>query len=509
MVDSGHNNPGLHPPYDSGHTEAGFVMQVASMHFKARAGEKLADRKLQAALRKLQGNFVKGRAERVLELDNFEEIRSAAAAIRDRALDHLDAYLEEFERNAQARGAVVHWAETAADANRIVRELAERYHVRKVAKSKSMVSEECGLNEALEAAGIEVIETDLGEYILQLAHEPPSHIVAPVVHKSKDEVSDLFHARHAQPRKTGIAELCREAREMLRPHFLTADMGISGANFIVAETGSTLIVTNEGNGRMVTTLPRVHVAITGIEKVVPTLEDVTTLLRLLPRHATGQSITNYISVTTGVAQPGEAGPQHFHIILLDGGRTRLLGGELQPMLRCIRCGACMNHCPVYQNIGGHAYGWVYPGPMGAILTPTYVGLENALDLPHASTLCNQCGVVCPVRIPLPDLLRKLREKQFERGLRPRTERAALALWGWLARRPALYALATSIGARVLHLMGGREGLIHALPLARGWTGGRDLPAPQGKTFREMYARQKRQSRAAMDAKDAKERRVKS
>ena len=466
-------------------------MQVTSMHFKARAGAKLADVKLQAALRKLQNNFVRGRAERVLDLDNFEAIRTAAAAIRDRALDNLDAWLEEFERNAQARGAVVHWAETAADVNRIVCELASRYNVRKVAKSKSMVSEECSLNDALEAAGIEVVETDLGEYILQLAHEAPSHIVAPVVHKSRDEVSDLFHAKHAKPRKTGIAELCREARETLRPHFLSADMGISGANFIVAETGSTLIVTNEGNGRMVTTLPRVHVAITGIEKVVPTLEDATTLLRLLARHGTGQSITNYISVTTGVAQPGEAGPAHFHIILLDGGRTKLIGSDLRAMLRCIRCGACMNHCPVYQNIGGHAYGWVYPGPMGSVLTPTYVGLENARDLPHASTLCNQCGVVCPVRIPLPDLLRKLREKQFERGLRSWTERAGLALWGWLARRPVLYALATSIGARVLRLMGGHERLIHALPLAGGWTGGRDLPAPQGKTFRELYAQRRR------------------
>jgi len=466
-------------------------MQVTSMHFKARAGGKLADVKLQAALRKLQNNFVRGRAERVLELDNFEEIRTAAAAIRDRALNNLDAWLEEFERNAQARGAVVHWAETAADVNRIVCELAAKYNVRKVAKSKSMVSEECGLNDALEAAGIEVVETDLGEYILQLAHEAPSHIVAPVVHKSRDEVSDLFHAKHAKPRKTGIAELCREARETLRPHFLSADMGISGANFIVAETGSTLIVTNEGNGRMVTTLPRVHVAVTGIEKVVPTLEDATTLLRLLARHGTGQSITNYMSVTTGVAQPGETGPAHFHIILLDGGRTRLVGSDLQEMLRCIRCGACMNHCPVYQNIGGHAYGWVYPGPMGSVLTPAYVGLENALDLPHAATLCNQCGVVCPVRIPLPDLLRKLREKQFERGLRPWLERAGLALWGWLAQRPVLYALATSTGARALRLMGGRERLIHALPLAGGWTGGRDLPAPQGKTFRELYAQRRR------------------
>jgi L-lactate dehydrogenase complex protein LldF len=462
-------------------------MQVTSMHFKARAGEKLADVKLQAALKKLQSNFVRGRADRVAELDNFEAIRDAGAAIRQRALDHLDLYLEEFERNATARGAVVHWAETAEEANRIVCEIAARHSVRKAVKSKSMVSEECGLNEALAAAGVEVIETDLGEYILQLAEEPPSHIVAPVVHKSREEISALFEEKHRTPRKTGIAELTREAREMLRPHFLSADMGISGANFLVAETGSTLIVTNEGNGRMVTTLPRVHVAITGIEKVVPTLEDVATLLRLLPRHGTGQTLTNYVSITTGVRGEGDLdGPEHFYVILVDAGRTRLIGGELQPMLRCIRCGACMNHCPVYQSVGGHAYGWVYPGPMGSVLTPMYVGLENALDLPNAATFCNQCGVVCPVKIPLPDLMRKLREAQFERRLKPAGERLALALWRWIAQRPALYALAAAAAARVLAWMGGHERLIRRLPLGSGWTGGRDLPAPQGRTFRELY-----------------------
>ena len=345
---------------------------------------------------------------------------------------------------------------------------------------------------------VQVVETDLGEYILQLAKEAPSHIVAPVVHKVKDEVSDLFAEKHGLPRKTDIADLCKEARDQLRGHFVTADMGISGANFVVAETGSTLIVTNEGNGRMVTTLPRVHVAITGIEKVVPTLEDATTLLRLLPRHATGQTITNYISVTTGPRRDGDGdGPQHFHIILLDGGRSKLLGTELHDMLRCIRCGACMNHCPVYQSVGGHAYGWVYPGPMGSVLTPSYVGLENARDLPNAATLCNQCGVVCPVKIPLPDLLRKLRERQFAQGLKPRRETWGLALWRWVAQRPAIYAMLARIAARVLaalatHEKGGVRRL-RMLPFGGGWTDGRDLPAPQGRTFRELYsARRSRQ-----------------
>src|SRR5687768_11205844 len=464
-------------------------MQLTSQHFKETASGKLADANLQAALDKLQTNFVKGRADRVAELDNFEAIRDAAAAIRQRALDNLDLYLAEFERNATAQGAVVHWAETVDDVNRIVCEIAAKYGVRKATKSKSMVTEECALNDALEAAGIEVVETDLGEYILQLAKEPPSHIVAPVVHKTRGEVSDLFQAKHGRPRTHVIAELTREAREVLRPHFLSADMGITGANFVIAETGSTLIVTNEGNGRMVTSLPRVHVAITGIEKVVPTLEDIATLIRLLPRHGTGQTITNYVSVTTGPRRAEDTeGAEHFHVIFVDGGRSKLLGGDMQEMLRCIRCGACMNHCPVYQSIGGHAYGWVYPGPMGSVLTPTYVGVEKALDLPHASTFCNQCGVVCPVKIPLPDLLRKLREKQFERGMRPLTERAGLALWAWAARRPALYAVLSKLGVRTLRWMGGRDGLIHRLPLGQGWTAGRDMPAPQGKTFRELYSR---------------------
>jgi len=457
------------------------------MHFKARAGEKLADRRLQSALKKLQGNFVKGRADRIAELDNFADIRDAAAAIRDRALAHLDLYLEAFEQNATAAGAVVHWAQTHDDVNRIVREIAAQHGVRKVVKSKSMVTEECGLNVALEAAGLEVVETDLGEYILQLAQEPPSHIVAPVVHKTREEVSDLFAEKHNAPRLTDIPALCREAREKLRPHFLSADMGVSGANFIVAETGSTLIVTNEGNGRMVTTLPKVHVAITGIEKVVPTLEDVATLIRLLPRHGTGQSITNYISVNTGPRRAGDSdGPGHFHVILVDAGRSDLLGGDFQAMLRCIRCGACMNHCPVYQSVGGHAYGWVYPGPMGSVLTPSYVGLEQTRDLPNAATLCGQCHVACPVKIPLPELLRKLRERQFARGLKPWPETLALKAWGWLAARPELYALATRFKARLLKAMADERGMIRSLPFGGGWTDRRDFPAPQGRTFRELY-----------------------
>jgi L-lactate dehydrogenase complex protein LldF len=462
-------------------------MQNTALEFKRQVTIKLADARLQDALSRLQTRFVEGRSAVISEIHDLQETRTAAAAIRDRVLNDLEHWLLQFEQQATARGAIVHWAETGEDANRIVAEIAARHGVRTAAKSKSMVSEECGLNEALELAGVKVMETDLGEYILQLAHEAPSHIVAPVVHKNKEDISDLFAEKHHLPRKTGIAELCREAREVLRPAFLNADMGISGGNFLVAENGSVLIVTNEGNGRLVTTLPRVHVAITGIEKVVPTLEDVTTLLRLLPRSATGQSITNYVSALTGIkGQDDHDGPEHFHIILLDNGRSKLLGTEMQEMLRCIRCGACMNHCPVYQNIGGHAYGWVYPGPMGSILTPLLSGLEKSPDLPNASTFCGACAAVCPVKIPLPDLLRNLREKQMERGMKSFQETSMLKAWSWLALHPGIYAFATKIGARILGMLGGKKKLLRFLPGATGWTKGRDFPAPAGKTFREIY-----------------------
>ncbi len=463
-------------------------MQVQSMFFKQTASTKLNDAVLQTALKKAKGKFVDGRAASVATIDNWEDIRSYAAAMRDRVIGNLDAYLLEFEQNATRRGAVVHWAETAEEANAIIVEIAQKNAVRTVTKSKSMVSEEVSLNDALEAAGVKVMETDLGEYILQLAKEPPSHIVAPAVHKSKEQVAQLFVDAHHKPRLSDIPAMTREAREVLRSHFLGADMGISGANFVIAETGTTLTVTNEGNADMVTTIPRIHCVITGIEKVIPTLEDFATLIRLLPRSAIGQSIANYLTLTTGVKTADEIeGPEQMHIVLVDAGRTKLVGGEMKDMLRCIRCGACMNHCPVYQNVGGHAYGWVYPGPMGSVLTPTYVGIENAGDLPNAATFCGECQVVCPVKIPLPDLMRKLREKQFDLKLRPFGERWAIKAWSFAVTRPRLYALLSKMGARIAAWMGGRDRLIHRLPGIDGWTDGRDMPAPPGKTFRELYA----------------------
>jgi len=468
-------------------------MQVQSMFFERKASEKLNDPRLQENLKRLSSKFVNARATSILELEDFEGTRSAAVDIRNRSIQNLDVWLELFEQKAIATGAKVLFARTPQEAAQLVVKIAQKHEVKTVIKSKSMVTEEMALNKALEAADVKVRETDLGEYILQINdNERPSHIIAPVVHKDKEQVADLFEKHHHLPRKTDIAEMTREAREILRPQFLAADMGVTGGNFIIADTGSVALVTNEGNEGMCTINPRVHVAITGVEKVVPTLEDFSTLIRLLPRSATGQSISNYVSLLTGPKREGDLdGPEHMYFVILDGGRTGLLGGEFEEMLRCIKCGACMNHCPVYQKIGGHAYGWVYPGPMGSVLTPSYTGIEKALDLPQAATLCGECHVVCPVKIPLPDLLRKLREQQFSRGLRPWQEKAAFKVWAFVAQRPALYRFLSRIGIKAMAWWGKRKGGIHSLPGASGWTDQRDFPVPTGETFSSLYQQRKK------------------
>ena len=467
-----------------------------AMRFHERAAGKAGDAALRAALQKARPLFVGKRAKGVAGLagDGLDlgELRAACEEIRRRVVDDLDVWLDLFEERARATGAEVLWARDGAEICRHVLDIAANQGVAKAVKSKSMLSEEAGLNEALAAAGVRPVETDLGEYIVQLAGEAPSHIIAPAVHKTIHEVEALFAAEHRrplQPRSSAdIPAMAAEARAVLRQHFLTADMGISGANFLIAETGSGALVTNEGNGRMVTTLPRVHVVITGIEKIVPTLEDFATLMRLLPRSATGQTISNYVSLLTGPRREDDGeGPEKTVFILVDNGRAALAGSDYADMLRCIRCGACMNHCPVYFSIGGHAYGWVYPGPMGSVLTPLFTGLGNALDLPHASTGCSQCAAVCPVNIPLPALMHRLREAQVEGALRPWRERLALRAWAWIAARPALYRRAAALASRYLRWLADDSGRIRVFGLAPAWTAGRDLTPPPGRTFQELYA----------------------
>jgi len=395
-------------------------VKATSRAFRENAARALADQRLQQALGRARGGFVDKRAAAVAALPEFDALRERAQAIKDHTLAHLDWYLERFEERVTASGGQVHWARDTTELQETVLEICRTAGARRVTKGKSMVGEEAALNEALEGAGLEVTETDLGEYIIQLAKEPPSHIIAPAVHKTREQVDELFHRFHRDldPRPlTEVAELVNEARRVLRDRFLAADVGITGANFLVAETGSALVVTNEGNGDLTATLPRVHIVTASIEKVVPNLDDAATLLRLLARSATGQEFTSYTTLFTGPRRPEDPdGPEAFHVVLLDNGRSGMLGGPFREMLRCIRCGACMNHCPVYGAVGGHAYGWVYPGPMGSVLSPMLAGLEQTYHLPEASTLCGRCAEVCPVRIPLPSLLRRLRERKVAEKL---------------------------------------------------------------------------------------------
>jgi L-lactate dehydrogenase complex protein LldF len=460
--------------------------------FKPQADAALADEELQKALHKAKGGFIDKRAAAVANFPDFEGLREHGKRIKDHTLAHLDHYLTQFADQVEANGGHVHWAADAEAARAVILDICRAAGARSILKGKTMAGEEIGLNEALEEAGLTPVETDLGEYIIQLAGEPPSHIIAPAVHKTREQISQLFDRHHRDgaggpPRE--VPELVNEARQVLREKFLSGDVGITGANFLVAETGTVVLVTNEGNGDLSLTLPRVHIVLAGIEKLVLDLNDACSMLRLLARSATGQEITTYTTFVTGPRRPDEPhGPDEYHVVLLDNGRSRMLGNEFREMLRCIRCGACLNHCPVYSAIGGHAYGWVYPGPMGAVLTPQFVGLDASQDLPNACTLNGRCQSVCPVKIPLPSLLRRLRELQFQRGVTRGPARWALRVWGWVARRPRLYAAATGITTRALRLLGHNRA--NRLPLAGTWTASRDLPLPAARTFQAAWRKRK-------------------
>ena len=462
-------------------------MHITSPQFKQNAKAALADEQLQRSLTHVRKNFIDKRAKAAAALPEFEALRDNAAAIKNHVLENLDAYLEIFESNVISNGGKVHWAATAGDARGLILDICRKAGARTVTKGKSMISEEIGLNEFLENAGIEPVETDLGEYIIQLRGESPSHIIAPAVHVNMDQVRDDFRRVHTHlPPDREMSEpesLLKEARGILRDRFIKADVGITGANFLVAETGTTIIVTNEGNGDLTQTLPRVHVVIASIEKIVPTLEDMSQIMRVLARSATGQEMSVYTTLSSGPRRKGDPdGPDEFHVVLLDNGRSDMLGTEFQDMLRCIRCGACMNHCPVYHAIGGHAYGWVYPGPMGSVLTPQFIGVEKGGQLPNASTFCGRCEEVCPMRIPLPKLMRHWREQEFSGHLTPPAQRRNLKAWAWLAKRPKLYHMATRLAARGLWLLGGRNRRTGFLPFAGAWTRHRDMPTPEGSTF---------------------------
>ncbi len=477
-------------------TEPG--VQSNSIHELARRA--MADAHLEEAYRSSSLRLYTHRLSAIAKVPGFERLRDRAREIKRDVMEHLGDYLEQFESNIIRLGGEVHWAPTAEEASAAVLEICRRAGAREVVKAKSMVGEEIELNHALEAAGIRAVESDLGELIVQLAGERPAHIVAPAIHKTREDVSRLFVEHlHSEP-TTEPERLTAIARGALREIFARAAVGLSGANFGVAETGSIVVIENEGNIRFSTTAPRIHIVLMGIEKLIPRFADLGIFLRLLARSGTGQKLTSYTSILTGPRRAGEDGPEEMHVILVDNGRIRTLADEkMREALYCIRCGACLNACPVYRKIGGHAYGWVYSGPIGALITPQFMGISNARELPFASSLCGACREVCPVRINIPDLLLHLRTEAQQRTETPRpprslvSERASMRIWAWAMKRPWAYSLGGALMrfglkafARWDTSSGGRwVKKFEWFPLS-AWTESRDFPAPARMPFRDRW-----------------------
>ncbi len=471
-------------------------MQVTANNFIAASSIAVNDATLQTALDRGTTRGVNGRIAAMAETQDAAALRQQGRAARLRALHDLPDLLELFERNITARGATVLYAENSEQCNNLVLEIARKHDVHKIAKGKSMASEETHLNHAIDAAGLEVIETDLGEFIIQLAHETPSHIVYPVIHKTREQVGELFVEKLGIEPTDDPAALTKAAREYMRGQFISADMGITGGNFAIAETGTVAIVTNEGNGRMSSSMPRVHVAIVGIEKIIETVDDFATLVQLLPRSATGQRITTYVHMMSGPARPEDPdGPDFMYVIFLDNGRSRIRAQEdYVESLACIRCGACLNICPVYQNVGGHSYGWVYPGPIGAIVTPLMNGLKNAAPLPHASSLCGACKQACPVDIDIPTMLLRLRGDEIDQGISDPIISAGIKGWRVTMQSAALYEIGGRAASIASRAVAGKDDNLHSLPGMLGnWTKNRDFPSFAPKSFRQLW-REREQKR---------------
>ncbi len=469
-------------------------MQSHTKDFRQGAVAALSDPKIQANLEGLYNGFHQARIDASDQTPDWEALQDKGRAIKAHTLDNLAYYLEMVERNVIASGGHIYFAKDAEAASNYVVNLAKERGIELVIKGKSMVSEEMALNHRLEEEGIEPVETDLGEYIVQLAEETPFHIIAPAIHKSRGEVSELFVEKLNVPMYDNIEDLTKEARDQLRQKFVDAGMGITGANFIVAETGTVTLVTNEGNGRMCTSMPKIHVAITGMEKVVPSIEDLGLFLRLLIRSATGQRISSYVTTVTGPRGEDEVdGPEEFHLVIVDNGRSKMLADpNLREALYCLRCGACLNACPVYRKVGGHAYGWVYPGPIGAIVSPMLTNLSEAKDLPYASTLCGACKEACPVKINIPRMLLYLRKELTQGETYPEHKSVSMAestaVKGWRASVSSSFMMRLSnLGGRLLQLPFVRGGRIDRLPSPlSGWTKHRKFPAIASKPFRTRW-----------------------
>jgi len=464
-------------------------MSLSNPNLTERSHAALENSVLQGALKAATTTFIERRRDAITSVADWEALRQRARQVKEHTINNLDYYLEQVVEKVEALGGKVFWARTGDDVSRYIIELARARGVKSVVKSKSMATEEIELNHALEAAGVRPVETDLGEYIIQLAHEKPSHIIVPAIHKTRSQISDLFEEKLREGRPNEVAEITAMARKRLRNEFLSAGMGITGANFLIAESGTVVLVENEGNIRLSTQVPKIHVAVVGIEKVIPRFDDLSVFLRLLPRSGTGQKQTAYVSFLNGPRQL-ESGFE-FQLVLMDNGRTRILADEqMRESLYCIRCGACLNVCPVYQKIGGQAYGWIYPGPIGAVISPQLQSLGQSGDLPFASSLCGACRTACPVDINLPDLLLALRAKAKESGAGGKlSESLAMRSVAFAAKRPGLFELGGKVMRGIARLMSKDEKIKSVgFPPLSGWTRYRDLPAPPGGSFRERWKR---------------------
>ncbi|HYK72893.1 MAG TPA: LutB/LldF family L-lactate oxidation iron-sulfur protein [Pseudoneobacillus sp.] len=470
------------------------AMKTSSADFNNRVQDGISNTFMRSAVSEAQDRLKTRRLDAAEELGNWEEWRSHGEEIRQHVLENLDYYLHQLSENVARRGGHVFFAETKEDATNYIRDVIQKKDGKKVVKSKSMVTEEINLNAVLEESGCEVIETDLGEYILQVDdNEPPSHIIAPALHKNKEQIRDVFVKKLDYKKSEKPEELAWHARELLRQEYLSADIGITGCNFAIAETGSITLVTNEGNADLVTALPKTQITVMGMERIVPTFEEMEVLVSLLTRSAVGQKLTSYITVLTGPREEGEVdGPEEFHLVIVDNGRSKILGSEFQSVLQCIRCAACVNVCPVYRHVGGHSYGSIYSGPIGAVLSPLLGGYEEYKELPYASTLCGACTDACPVKIPLHQLLHKHREKIVEKeGHAPISEKLMMKAFGLGASSSIIYNLGTKMAPAAMNPFKLGDKISTGPGPLKAWTETRDFPVPEKERFRDWFKNRKK------------------
>ncbi|WP_110111637.1 LutB/LldF family L-lactate oxidation iron-sulfur protein [Bacillus sp. CGMCC 1.16541] len=465
------------------------AMKFGSDNFKERVDNGVNNTFMRFAVAGAQERLRTRRLDAAEELGNWEDWRALGEEIRQHTLDNLDYYLEQLTENVAKRGGHVFFAQTAEEANEYITNVAKQKQAKKIVKSKSMVTEEINMNQNLEAIGCEVIETDLGEYILQVDdHDPPSHIVAPALHKNKEQIRDVFKQKLAYKKTEKPEELALHAREMLRQEFLSADIGITGCNFAIAESGSISLVTNEGNARLTTALPKTQITVMGMERIVPTFEEFEVLVSLLTRSAVGQRLTSYVTALTGPKDEGDVdGPEEFHLVIVDNGRSDILGTEFQSILQCIRCAACVNVCPVYRHVGGHSYGSIYAGPIGAVLSPLLGGYDDYKELPYASTLCGACTEACPVKIPLHELLHKHRQQIVEKeGRAPISEKLAMKAFGLGAASSTLYQMGSKVAPTAMNPFTVGDKISKGPGPLKAWTEIREFPAPNKERFRDWF-----------------------